>query len=229
VTGTVPLGEFWRVGRKADPLHVDARYQGAGRFDDPERLVPVLYGAPSLRTCLLEFLLPWSRSPQARAIVLSTPTPTTEEEAADAANDRKIAEDQWHIPPSLYERVAIRVEVEPPIELLDLREVSVRNRFRTLEVIVRELRSADFSQLDRGALLSPHRALTQAITGAVLRGQLSSETIGGLLAESRHAGDIVVIFSGDPYKPHLRVAEHVPLTKHNVDVISVAKELDLTD
>jgi len=174
-------------------------------------------------------LLPWSRSPQARAIVQSIPTPTNEEESADAENDRQIAEDQWHTPPLLYERVAILVEVEPPIELLDLREVSVRNRFRNSEVIMRQLRSAGFSQLDRGALLSPHRTLTQAVTGAVLRGQLSSDTIGGLLAESRHAGDIIVIFSGDPYKPHLRVAEHVPLTKHNVDVISVAKELDLTD
>lgn len=48
-------------------------------------------------------------------------------------------------------------------------------------------------------------------------------------AESRHAGDIIVVFSGDPYLPHLRVAEHVPLTKRNVDVISVAKELDLAD
>jgi len=153
--------------------------------------------------------------------------PTNEEEAADAANDRQIAKEQWHIPPSLYERIAIRVEVEPPIDLLDLREVSVRNRFRNLEVIMRELRSAGFSQLDRGALLSPHRTLTQAVTGAVLRGQLSSETIGGLLAESRHAGDIVVVFSGDPYRPHLRVAENVPLTKHNINVISVAKELEL--
>lgn len=227
MTGTIALSEFWRVGRKAAPLDVDVRYQGAGRFDDPERLVPMLYGAPSLRTCLLEFLLPWSRSSQARTIVQSIPTPTTEEEADDAAHDRQIAEETWRIPPSLYERVAILVEVEPTTELLDLREVRVRNQFRNLELIMRELRSAGFSQLDRGALLSPHRHLTQAVTGAILRGQLSSDTIGGLLAESRHAGDIVVIFSGEPYKPHLRVAERVQLTKHNVDVISVAKELEL--
>ena len=55
MTGTVSLIEFWRVGRKADPLYVDVRYQGASRFDDPERLVAVLYGAPTIRTCLLDF------------------------------------------------------------------------------------------------------------------------------------------------------------------------------
>ena len=55
MTGTVSLTEFWRVGRKADPLYVDVRYQGAGRFDDPERLVAVLYGTPTIRTCLLDF------------------------------------------------------------------------------------------------------------------------------------------------------------------------------
>ncbi|MBC5801049.1 MAG: RES domain-containing protein [Candidatus Eremiobacteraeota bacterium] len=55
---TVSVTEFWRVGRRADPLRVDVRYQGAGRFDDPERLVPTLYGAPLLRTCLLEVFAP---------------------------------------------------------------------------------------------------------------------------------------------------------------------------
>ena len=228
MTGTIPLSEFWRVGRKADPLHIDIRFQGAGRFDDPERLVPVLYGAPSLRTCLLEFLLPWSRSSQSREIVQSIPIPTTEEEEADAANDRQIAEQQWRIPPTLYERAAIHVLAEPPISLLDLREVGVRNRFRNVDKILRELRSTGFTQLDRGALLSPNRTLTQTITGAILRGPLSSETIGGLLAESRHAGDIIVVFSGEPYQPHLRIIENVSLTNDNVDVISVAKELDLS-
>ena len=93
MTGTVSLTEFWRVGRKADPLYVDVRYQGASRFDDPERLVAVLYGAPTIRTCLLEFLLPWSRSLRPRLILRYLPSATEEEEEAeDAANDRRIAD-----------------------------------------------------------------------------------------------------------------------------------------
>ena len=92
MTGTVSLTEFWRVRRKADPRHVDVRYQGAGRIDDPERLVAVLYGAPTIRTCLLEFLLPWSRSLRPRLILRYLPSATEEEEAEDAANDRRIAD-----------------------------------------------------------------------------------------------------------------------------------------
>lgn len=228
MTGIISLTEFWRVGRKADPLHVDVRYQGAGRFDDPERLVAVLYGAPTIRTCLLEFLLPWSRSPEARLILGSIPSPTEEEEAEDAANDRRIAKEQWQVPTTLYERTAIRVVAEPSIDLLDLREIAVRNLVGATEAVVRELRAAGFSQLDRGALLSPHRALTQCVTGAVLRGHLSNEAIDGMRVESRHAGDVVAIFYGDPYRPSLQIAESVPLTKQHPEVIAIAEELELS-
>ena len=35
--------KLWRVGREVGPLDVDPKYQGAGRFDDPTRLVGILY------------------------------------------------------------------------------------------------------------------------------------------------------------------------------------------
>ncbi len=103
MSGTVVVTEFWRVGRRADPLRVLAEYQGAGRFDDPERLIAVLYGAPTLRTCLLEFLLPWKAAPGAGAVLGTIPEPTDEEEAGDAARDRALTIESRRVPPMLYD------------------------------------------------------------------------------------------------------------------------------
>ena len=188
----------------------------------------MIYGAPTIRTCLLEFLLPWSRSPQSRLILGSIPSPTEEEEAEDAANDRQIADEQWRVPPTLYERTTIRVVAEPSIDLLDLREIAVRNLIGATEAVAREFRAAGFSQLDRGALLSPYRALTQSVTGAVLRGHLSNDSIDGMCVESRHAGDVVAIFYGDPYRPSLRIGESVQMTTRHPEVTRIAEELELS-
>jgi hypothetical protein len=125
--------------RSADPLRVLAEYQGAGRFDDPERLIAVLYGAPTLRTCLLEFLLPWKGAPGAGAVLGAIPEPTDEEEAVDAARDRALAIASRRVPPMLYERVAVHVRADPTLALLDLHSVAVRERLALAPAVAHEL------------------------------------------------------------------------------------------
>jgi len=223
---TVGVSDFFRVGRRADPLRVDVRYQGAGRFDDPERLVPMLYGSSSLRTCLLEFMLPWAPAFEASAILGNIPQPTSDDEAIDADRDRRIAAEPRRVPPSLYERVAVHIRAEPALALIDLREVAVRERLANVEAIAQEMRARGFAQLDRGALLSPHRPLTQAITGAVVRGTLFPR-VDGLFVESRHAGDVVVVFAGEPFAPRLDIVAGEPLTPSSREVITTASELGL--
>ena len=199
---TVVVTEFWRVGRRADPLRVLAEYQGAGRFDDPERLIAVLYGASTLRTCLLEFMLPWKASAAAGAVLGAIPEPTDEKEAADATCDRALATESRRVPPMLYDRVAVHVRGDPALALLDLHNVAIRERLALAPAVAHELRCWGFTQLDRGALLAPQRALTQAVTGAVLRGDINS-SVDGLFAESRHDDDLIVVFIGGQHAPQL--------------------------
>jgi hypothetical protein len=226
VTDTVIVTEFWRVGRRADPLRVLAEYQGAGRFDDPERLIAVLYGAPTLRTCLLEFLLPWKAAPEGGAVLDAIPEPTNEEEAADAVRDRALALESRRVPPMLYDRVAIQVRADPALALLDLRSVSVRQRLALTPAVAHELRCRDFAQLDRGALLAPQRTLTQAVTGVVLRSDIISP-VDGLFAESRHDDNVIAAFVGGPYAPQLAIVVSESLTPTQSSVILAANELGL--
>jgi hypothetical protein len=142
LSDTVAVTEFWRVGRRADPLRVLAEYQGAGRFDDPERLIAVLYGAPTLRTCLLEFLLPWKAAPGADAVLAAIPEATDEAEAADAARDDAIATESRRVPPMLYDRIAVQVRAAPTLALLDLHSVSVRDRLAREPAVAHELQRA---------------------------------------------------------------------------------------
>ena len=72
------------------------------------------------------------------------------------------------------------------------------------------------------------RALTQVVTGAVLRGHISNDSIDGMCVESRHVGDVVAIFNGDPYRPSLRIEESVPMTTQHPEVIRIAEELELS-
>jgi hypothetical protein len=226
VNGTIVVTNFWRVGRRADPLRVLAEYQGAGRFDDPERLVAVLYGAPTLRTCLLEFLLPWKAAPGAGVILDAIPEPTNEAEAIDAARDHALAIESRRVPPMLYERVAVQVHADPALALLDLRIVAVRERLARAPAVTHELRCWGFAQLDRGALLAPQRALTQTDTGVVLRGDIISP-VDGLFAESRHDDDVVAVFVGGLYAPQLAVVVSETLTPTQSSVILAANELGL--
>jgi hypothetical protein len=226
VSGTVVVTEFWRVGRRADPLRVLAEYQGAGRFDDPERLIAVLYGAPTLRTCLLEFLLPWKAAPGAGAVLGAIPEPTDEEEAGDAARDRALTIESRRVPPMLYDRVAVHVRADPALALLDLHSVVVRERLALAPAVAHELRCWGFAQLDRGALLAPHRTLTQTVTGVVLRGDITSP-VDGLFAESRHDDDVVAVFAGGSYVPQLAIVVSESLTPTQSSVILAASELGL--
>jgi hypothetical protein len=226
VNDTVVVTEFWRVGRRADPLRVLAEYQGAGRFDDPERLIAVLYGAPTLRTCLLEFLLPWKAAPGADAVLAAIPEPTDEAEAIDAARDRALAIEPRRVPPMLYERVAVKFRADPALALLDLRSVAVRERLARAPAVAHELRCWGFAQLDRGALLAPQRTLTQTVTGVVLRGDIISP-VDGLFAESRHDDDVIAVFVGGPYAPQLAVVVSESLTPTQSSIILAANELGL--
>jgi hypothetical protein len=216
VNAPVDIAEFWRVGRRADPLAVSARHQGAGRFDDPEGLIAVLYGAPTLRTCLLEFLLPWAAAPGAAGILTAIPPATDIEEAADAARDRQLADEPRRVPPALYERDA-----------MDLHDVATRTRLQGAEAIAHELQCWGFAQLDRGALLAPHRPLTQAVVGAVLRGPLTV-AVDGLFVESRHEGQVVIVFASEPFAPALTMVDRTPLTPLHIEVIAIAGELGLS-
>jgi len=165
---SVTVEEFWRVGRRADPLNVDAKYQGAGRFDDPERLVSMLYGALTLKTCLLEFILA-SKTPASLPKFQNViPEPTNDAEAVDAERDRLIAVAPRLVRPDLYKRDAVFVRAAPPLTLLDLRDVAVRDRLYGSRDVEREVSCWGFRQLDLGALLSPRRPLTQAVVHAVL-------------------------------------------------------------
>ncbi len=51
----------------------------------------MLYGPPSLRTCLFEFMLPWAPGVQGVGNFAHIPQPTNEDEAIDADRDRRIA------------------------------------------------------------------------------------------------------------------------------------------
>ena len=55
-----------------------------------------------------------------------------------------------------------------------------------------------------------------------------NESIDGMCVESRHAGDVVTIFNGDPYRPSFRIAESVPMTTRHPEVMNVAEELQLS-
>jgi hypothetical protein len=117
-------------------------------------LIAVLYGAPTLRTCLLELLLPWKAASGANAVLAAIPEPTDEAEAVDAARDHALAIESRRVPPMLYDRVAVQVRADPALALLDLRSVSVRERLAQAPAVAHELCCWGFAQLDRGALLA---------------------------------------------------------------------------
>ena len=203
---TGELTAFWRVGRRADPLHASARYQGKGRFDDPERLVGVLYGAIDLRTCLLELLRAWPEAPAAAAVLGRIPPAVEPEDDVDAKSDAAIgaASKRRPVPPWIFQRDGIYVRaVSAPLQLLELRDVTTLERLGADQDVAREMVCCGYLQFDRGTLLAPvqHRRVTQAVTGAVLRGSFVSERFDGMTADGRHGGDVYLIFQGPGYDP----------------------------
>jgi len=192
MSAVVAIAGFWRVGRRAGPLHVLPDKQGSGGFDDPEHLVAVIYGAPSLRTCLLELLRPWPAGPEAAAILEKIPLPAEPEDVADAAADEHIAaaSKRRAVPPFIFERDAIyAAALAGPLALLMLTDVTTLERLECDAGVGREMICCGYPQFDRGALLAPiaHRRLTQAVTNAVLRGAFSGERYDGMSADARHA------------------------------------------
>jgi len=217
--------KLWRVGREVGPLDVDPKFQGAGRFDDPTRLVGVLYSADGRRTCLLELIAAWAESPELKEIQQRIPAPTTAEEERDAARDREIANSPRRVPPRLYERVYLSFAVDPPLEICDLLDVATRTHLARDLTIACELRRYDFTELDKGAILSPHRPLTQAITQAIIR----SAEGAGIRSESRHDGHVFNFFVGDRFQPQfVPTMNPERLTAEHPDLLSVAADLGLT-
>ena len=223
----VEVQQFWRIGRRENPIHVSVEYQGDGRFDDPQKLVAVLYGAPTLRTCLLELMLPVQVADAARAVLTAVSEPTDELEAADRINDLRIAEMPRIVPPSLYQRVAVLVSAPSQLKLIDLRSLAMRQRIEALPQVAIELRKYNFPQLDRSALLSQRRPLTQAITRSVLHGDVGDD-VDGIFSESRISGEACAIFLGGGHNPELQIiGERKALTSEDPDVAAVARELGL--
>jgi hypothetical protein len=135
--------------------------------------------------------------------------------------DRQLANEPRRVPPGLYERDAIRVQANPVLTLLDLHDVATRTRLQGAQAIARELQCWGFAQLDRGALLAPHRSLTQAVGSAVLRGPLAL-AVDGLFVESRHEGQVVVVFASEPFAPALTMVDRAQLTPLHTEVIAIA-------
>jgi hypothetical protein len=218
----VPL---WRVGRESDTLSVDPKYQGSGRFDDPTHLLGVLYSADSLRTCLLELIAAWKDSPARRAIQRNIPDPTSEDEERDAERDRAIAEKPMRVPPRLYERVCLSFIVDPQVDICNLLDVATRSSRAGDEGISRELRRCGFVDLDLGAILAPHRPLTQATAHAIMR---STNEGAGIFSASRHDGNVVNLFVGGRFEPSLvPISDPQRLSDSNSDVIAAERELGL--
>ena len=171
---SVQIGGFWRVGRRADPLVVLPEFQGDGRFDDPEHLVAVIYGAPERRTCLTELLRSWPETPATATILNNIPAPQLPEDEVDAAVDRAIAaaSKRRPVPPFVYDRDIIYAAATRLLTLLDLTDVTTLQQLEGDVGVAREMVCCGYAQFDRGTLLAPvqHRRLTQAVTNAVLRG-----------------------------------------------------------
>ena len=229
---TVPLTTFWRVGRRADPLYVLPKYQGDGRFDDPQHLVGVLYCASTVETCLLELLRQWPEAPDAAAILGKIPPPELPEDVDDAKADRQLAEASKHriIPSFIFDKDVVQARsVNGDLTLLDLRHVSTMRRLETDPDVAREMACYSYRQFDRGTLLAPveHRRLTQSVSNAVLRGVFLDERFDGLQVDGRHGGDVYVVFIGAGYEPALKALSRMQLTPHNVDLQKVATTLGL--
>jgi hypothetical protein len=175
---------------------------------------------------LLELIAAWDDSPERRAIQSNIPDPTSEDEQRDAELDRSIAEKPRRVPPRLYERVWLSFVVDPQLEICNLLDVATRTRLAGDDAVMRELRRFGFVDLDRGAILAPHRSLTQAIAHAIMR---SPSEGAGIFSASRHDGNVVNLFVGGRFDPSfVQTTNPERLSALNNDVIAVARDLGLT-
>jgi hypothetical protein len=231
----VEITEFWRVGFHADPLHVTLEYQtGSGRFDDPYGTAVVLYGADSVRTCLLEVTLPWHKGDD--DYVSDIPSGSDPEDAddpellaaiaQDAERDRVIASQRRRLPEILYDRAKVYARLAKPAQLADLNSPGTRlalvDAIPAVKAKLRKLRLTP-AEFDKSVLLSQYVDITRAISGYLMRGELNGRKFDGMRCDSRLDGTIYILFDG-----RYTLQNHdtpVRLHPHDADVLKLAREL----
>ena len=231
----VNIHEFWRVGYHVDPLHVTLEFQnGSGRFDDPQRQKVVLYGANTIRTCILKLALPWVQgNDEYAATTTHEPDPEDANDgdlaaaiAADAVHDEAIAKRRRRLPQLLYEKAKVQAFLERPAQFVELNSPGIRmelhdaipfvaTRFVGLN-LVRE-------QFDKSLLTSQHLDITRAISGFLMRKRFEGAQADGLACDSRHDGTNYVLFEGRYVIA--RYTDPIRLTSNDPDIIAVATEL----
>lgn len=189
--------DFWRVLPRGIGFGLpDLRYQGEGRFDDPGRLVPVLYGAGSLETAIYETIDAYGviAHERAAAILSAIPEPSTDQEKDDAKLDRLIASAPRRIPPSFYGRRAVFVRPSAgELNGYDLRDVRNRRIITETTSVAAVIGSRTFEEVDVSRITSDDRELTQAIANELIRGTLA-EYADGIVTPSRRSGEIYAFF-----------------------------------
>jgi hypothetical protein len=174
-------------------------YQGLGRFDDPARLVSVVYGADSLETSLYETidssgLVPHSAGATIRAGI---PAPTTDDEEGDARIDKTIARAPARIPPSFLRRRAVLLQHrDGPLNAYDLDSVRNRRIIADTPTVTPILARYKYRELDRSAITSSHRDLTQGIANEFIRGELVHSGDGISTLARRHGTIYAFICDG---------------------------------
>ncbi len=211
--------------------------QGDGRFDDPERLIGIVYAAADLRTCLLELLRSWPPADAAGSVLTDIEPPEDEDEAEQAEFDRTLASallKSPSVPEKIYERNAVFARTETPLQLVDLLDSTTQLQLEADPDVAQELRCHNFLQFDVGVLTAREefRPVTQSVTNAVLRSTLYTESARGLFSLSRHDGkSIYAIFQDGKYDDALsewNIAEGGPLTPDHPTLVEVAGALGLT-
>lgn len=226
------IWDFWRVGYYGAPASApSAASQGDGRFDDPDRAVPILYAAEDLETCVYEIIdaMGVAEHPQAAAILRDVPVPTTPDEALDAERDYEIARRPRRVPRSFFEREGIHVELEAgAVSLVDLRDTETRSVIAGARNVWVQLKAAGFDELDMSAVMSDRRRLTQAITREFLIGEFAGTAHGILSLSRRSSKPIYALFADGRFPLEFRtVCKTMRFTAFDPLVTKVAKALGL--
>lgn len=223
--------EFWRVLPKDRRFERPSiQFQGEGRFDDPARFVPVLYGAGSLETAIYETIDAYGLKPHpdAGTILGNVPSPTSADEADDAVMDLQIASTARRIPPAFYGRQAIFIRLgNRHLRACELRNVNNRRIISETPSVAAILLERDARELDVSVITSEDRELTQAIAGVLIRGPLAAY-VDGIVSHSRRHGEIYAFFCDGRFDFTFEIlTKTVPFTPDVPIVQSVAQSLGL--
>lgn len=226
-----PVSQVWRVGFPGDPLRVpEARDQGDGRFDDPARVVPVLYCGDTLETCVYETIDQYGVAAHDDAVKVLTPTDSAEDDPEgeeDARRDRMIADRQRRVPPAFYDRCGVQIALSHPAFAFDLTMVENRTALQNIASVATAMVQASEKELDLHAITSPRRALTQTIAGELIRGGLSGPDIHGIMSFSRRQGTIYALFCDGRFPVDLHLMDQRRLTPYDDVVCRVAAALGI--